>query len=266
MRPATVTPSQPRHGVYASRPGSAYTGHSSANDPEIARLFFELRTFLGLSVPAAAEALATHPGVIAALEAGRIDLLPHWSETARVVSGYIQLAHLEPRPALDRLARRMGIVVTASSPQSFPAPAGRPRVQVTGEPDGPGTAVARILGRLSEAALRAQERARTPTIVAEWAQHVKETAEGVRTTVRGVRAPVRWVVAGALGLVVVASTAPADVLQASVSGLSQPITGLWRSLGGQATEVRVKTREGLKWIEVDDPRQRRTDKLPTPRT
>jgi hypothetical protein len=72
--------------------------------------------------------------------------------------------------------------------------------------------------------------------------------------------------AGALALIVVFSAAPSGVLQASVSGLSQPISGLWRKISGHAGEVRVIMRGGLKWIDAEDPRDRRSDKLPSRRS
>jgi len=266
MRPATATPSPLRHRAQVFEPRSAHAGNPPACDPEIARLFSELRSFLALSVPAAAGRLGTHPGVIAALETGRLDLLPPWSETARVVSAYILLAHLEPRPALDRLARQMGVVRTANAPVPQVAYNARLHAHSQVAREEAATPVARILGRLSQAAIRAQERARSPSLLSEWAHHLRETAHGLAATMRGARAPVRWVVVGALGLIILGSAAPSAVLQASVTGISQPISGLWRSLNGQAAEVRVRLREGLKWIEVDDPRQRRSDKLPSRRT
>jgi hypothetical protein len=206
-----------------------------------------------------AQHLGTHPNVIAALEAGRIDLLPGWSETARVVSGYIALARLDSRPALDRLAMLMGVSIPVRT--GIPAPS-----LVQPPPDAAATPVARILGRLSEAARRARSEANDPGILAEWVSHLKETMLCLVESVRQAHAPVRWVMAGALALIVVFSAAPSGVLQASVSGLSQPISGLWRKISGHAGEVRVIMRGGLKWIDAEDPRDRRSDKLPSRRS
>jgi hypothetical protein len=127
--------------------------------------------------------------------------------------------------------------------------------------------VSRILGRLSDAANRARaEAAAAPGVWAEWVAHVKEMAAGLANLARTQRAPVRWVTVLALGLIVIGSVAPSGVLQASVGGISQPISGLWRKISGQATDVRVFVRNGLKWIEAEDPRARRADKLPSPRS
>ncbi len=228
-------------------------------DPEIARLFSELRQYLGLAIPQVAQMIAAHPGVIAALEAGRIDLLPPWSETARIATAYIALARLDPRPALDRLAVLMGVSIPAAT---YAQPAAHP-VTHSQRPQEAATPVARILGRLSEAASRAREQAPTPGILAEWAAHLKETAAGISASIRAMRAPVRWVAAAALALILLGSAAPSGVLQASVNGLSQPISGLWNKLSSQGSTIRVIVRDGLKWIEAEDPRERRSDKLPS---
>lgn len=245
-----------------SHPNAAPNLHgAAASDPEIARLFSELRHYLGLPIPQVGQMISAHPGVIAALEAGRIDLLPPWSETARIATAYIALANLDPRPALDRLAVLMGISIPAAP---HAQPAARPSTS-SSRPHDAATPVARIVGRLSEAANRAREQAATPDMLAEWSAHLKETAAGVRASILSVRAPVRWVGAAALGLILLGSAAPSGVLQASVNGISEPISGLWHTLSGQGSTMRVIVRDGLKWIEADDPRDRRSDKLPSHR-
>jgi hypothetical protein len=228
-----------------------------AADPEIARLFTELRQYLGMPIPQIAQHLATHPSVIAALEAGRIDLLPGWHDTARIAGAYIAMARMDPRPALNRLAVLMGVAINATPSAHPPAPASAP---AEAEPYNP---VGRILGRLSSAAVRAREEMGQPGLLAEWAAHIRDTARGVGASVHSVRAPVRWVSAAALALIVLGSAAPSGILQASVGGISQPISGLWRKLSGQDHSIRVIVRDGLRWIEAEDPRDRRSDKLPS---
>jgi hypothetical protein len=227
-------------------------------DPEISRLFTELRQYLGLPAQQIARHISTDPHVITALEAGRVDLLPAWSETARVVTAYIGMARLDPRPALHRLSVLMGVTINAG-------PQPQRHVEAS-EPGDAATPVGRILGRLSDAANRAREELSEPCVWAEWAAHLKETVRGVRSSLCAARAPVRWVSAAALGLIVIGSAAPSGVLQASVGGISQPFSGLWRKLSGQEANFRVIIRGGLKWIEADNPRDRRSDKLPSRRS
>jgi transcriptional regulator with XRE-family HTH domain len=266
MRHATGPSAHGHQHAYAARGHTFSARQIPGADPELARLFTELRQFLGLSIAAVAHQLGSHPNTIAALEAGRIDLLPPWSETARVVAGYIGLARLDPRPALDRLAMLMGVIVTAPAAVRPPFQA---RMPAAAEPRpavqhaDPITPVARILGRLSQAAARTRSWDDEPGVLAEWGHTLRETVTGLARTVRGLRAPVRWVMAVAVGLAVIGSATPSGVLQASVHGFSDPFSGLWRSLSGTAGQVRVQIRNGLKWIEADDPRARRSDKLPS---
>jgi hypothetical protein len=225
-------------------------------DAEIARFFIELRRYLRLSTADAARRVATHPDVIAALEAGRISGLPGWNETARVVTAYIGLAGLDPRPALDRL-HVLTRVAAKSAPRVHPSARPGAAEAQAGHP------VNRILGRLSQAAARAGMQAEQPAWFAEWIAHVTGALTRLNMALQSARAPVRWVSAAALGFIVFGSVASSGVLQASVGGIAQPISGLWRKLSGEGQDVRVIVRDGLRWIEADDPRERRSDKLPS---
>jgi hypothetical protein len=225
-------------------------------DAELARFFIDLRRYLRLSTADAARRVATHPDVIAALEAGRISGLLGWNETARVVTAYIGLAGLDPRPALDRL-HALTRAAANSAPRAHPMP--RP-VNAEAESVNPAT---RIIGRLSHAAARAGMPAEQPAWFAEWTAHLTGALKRLNGALQSARAPVRWVSAVALGLIVIGSVASSGVLQASVGGIAQPISGLWRKLSGEGRDVRVIVRDGLKWIEADNPRKRRSDKLPS---
>src|SRR5690606_17786830 len=67
---------------------------------EAAQLFRGLRTILKLTLEEAAGQLSTEAHVIEALETGRIEALPHWPETQRLVSSYTGLAGCDPAPVL----------------------------------------------------------------------------------------------------------------------------------------------------------------------
>lgn len=67
---------------------------------EAAQLFRGLRTVLKLTLDEAASELSTEAHVIEALETGRIDALPHWPETQRLVCAYTGLAGCDPAPVL----------------------------------------------------------------------------------------------------------------------------------------------------------------------
>jgi hypothetical protein len=217
-----------------------------------------LRRYLRLSIAAVAQRVGTRPEIIAALEAGQIEALPVWSETARIVAAYIGLANLDPRPALDRLSVLMQVTANAS-----------PQVAQARPVPGRGAAanpVSRIISRLSQTAVRTDAPSDRPERVGEWLAYIAAAGTRLAAELSSARAPVRWVLASALALIVMVSVAPSGVLQASVGGIAQPISGFWRKLSGEGSAVRVIMNDGLKWIEAEDPRERRSDKLPSRRS
>lgn len=234
----------------------AASSADALTDAEIARLFQELRHYLNLPVADIAAALRTEPHVVLFLEAGRIDLLPPWAETTRVVRGYAALAGIDADAVLQRLAVQPSRMARAQSAtdvvtEAVPAPAAERIVQ-------------RLMSRgaSGEAGLAGLS---LPSFGRSWGQ-VKQSVGGLSARVRSARHPVRWVLGVAVALVIVASTTAPGMLQASVGGLSSPISGLVRALSDQLTLASAPVREGHRWIEVDDPRQRRGDKLPMPRS
>ena len=54
-------------------------------------------------------------------------------------------------------------------------------------------------------------------------------------------------------------------LQAAASIFPQPVAGVLRKAEDYVLRTLAKERNGLVWIEVSDPRSRKTDKLPGPR-
>lgn len=262
MRSAFEPTSRFRSAFEPTHVGLRAAGTSPRFDAETGRLFSDLRRYLNQPVQQIARRIAAHPDVIAALEEGRIDRLPPWAETARVAAAYIQLAGLDPRPALDRLSVLMGTVVDTGP--SLPG-ARQPTSAKTRDHHSDG-AVSRIMTRLSEAARGRGDRDE-PSVLSEFRHQLLFTAAGLASSVHSVKAPFRWVAAAALALILVSSALPSSILQASVGGLSQPISGLWRTLSNGGSEVRVIILEnGLKWFDADDPRDRRTDKLPSDRS
>lgn len=244
-----------------SYPGGGHSGPArkgATADSETARFFLELRRYLRLSTAEVAHRIGTHPDIIAALETGRIDCLPVWSETARVVTSYIGMARLDPRPALERLSVLMRVAVHAGPHRHHPVAASARSAAAS--------PVSLIVSRLVDATARAKSGAGWSERFTDWKQHIGNPAKALAEVRLPARAPVRRVLAAAFALVIVASVAPSGVLQASVGGIAQPISGLWRKLSGEGSAVRVIIRDGLKWIDADDPRERRSDKLPSHRS
>src|SRR3990170_2806236 len=67
--------------------------------------------------------------------------------------------------------------------------------------------------------------------------------------------------AGGAPLLLGTALARPGMLEATVSALPSPLARLVRGIEDYALQHMAPTHDGLKWIEVDDPRTRRTDKL-----
>lgn len=240
-------------------PLGAAPAHAAPADAEVATLFAQLRVYLRLPIGEVAVRLGTDPRVIAALESGRADLLPHWLETHRVVVAYGALAGIDTRAVLDRLALQFDRL---SRP--------RPDYPVARD-QAAGAGVGQIVNRLARQPEHdTSQRALMPGFAELLEQATVRSArlrDALAASIAGLRArkhPVRWVLAAAMAVVVAVSVAPYGMLQASVGGLSSPLTGLLRGISDQLTLASAPLRDGHRWIEVDDPRQRRSDKLQSP--
>ncbi len=198
-------------------------------------LFRDLRQFLRLTPEQLAANLGTHVEVVYALEFGRVDLLPPWPETARVVCAYTGLAGIDPMPVLNCMAR------------NFAPPGGNYRARLAAHRRYAGHAVRTASTWLGGAA---------------WIIYDLTFAQ-VGRLARGISARPWLRLAIALGvsaafMLIFTQTA---LLQASVSSLPQPLARVFRSTQDYMLYRLAPVRDGLRWIEVDDPRSRRGDKL-----
>ncbi|MCB1528573.1 MAG: hypothetical protein KDJ45_12840 [Hyphomicrobiaceae bacterium] len=100
----------------------------------VAQLLAGVRGALGLSVPGLAAQLQTSAGVIQALELGRLESLPPWPETRRLVDAWLALAGLDPRPALagldqayETVGGAMPVSLRATAAIAAPEPSSSPK-------------------------------------------------------------------------------------------------------------------------------------------
>ena len=249
MRPASVTGRSghlpgPNSSTSVPPPRARAAG-AVLPDQEFGKLFRDLRRCLKLSIPELARRLETRIETIEALENGLVRRLPPWRETVRVVSAFTLLAKIDPRPVLKVIAdqmRRSGSV--AQAPQR-PVSKSSPRK----------TTIAARTAVFSMAAVKsamAHIGSRVPLAGIGW--------DSV-TARAGLKARLRTVLAIAAGIILLLSATQTTMLQASVLNGHSPLS---RVIGGIHEYVVVKTspkRDGLTWIEVDDPRARRSDKL-----
>lgn len=226
---------QPGVGLRESRPhghASLRAGISAppatGRDPDLGNIFRNMRAALRLTREAVARRLATTPGTIEDLENGSVALFPHWRETTRIVRGYCELLRLDPEPLLWRIQGQLQQVGGYEEPTTGPRTARPP----------PPPALLRNGRKKSSAGPRRRVR-RARTLFA-------------------VSAPLVVIAAAMYG----AHTAPAPVYR-TIAMLPAPFSGTARSVMDNFLLLSAPRREGLRWIDIGDPRLRKVDKLQT---
>lgn len=255
---AAHVPAAP-HGL-AHKSASAHSNANAYRSPDaaranIARLFHDLRTALRVTPQQLALHLQTNPSTLLALEYGDFEHLPVWSETSRVVVAYTALAGIDGRPVLAALAdtiRRSANVPLLAAPsqpreltplpqqRTAPTAASRPPSAPSQSSHVPpvrkifaaGSALANGARRFPAGAL----------------QQVRER-------------PQRAFYAVSLPLGIVLLLLNTSALEAAFSNVPRPVARVAHDVRSYFQVQFAPVREGLRWIEVDDPRRRRSDKL-----
>jgi hypothetical protein len=202
---------------------------TAGRDEQIGKIFRNMRSALKVPRDALARRLATSTAVIDSFEAGAISALPHWKETERIVRSYCDLLRFDPEPVLWRL--RSQFQVAANYAPTAPQPVTQPRSGVSR----PGLRAEGSTGGAGPA--RRRRRARTLFVLST---------------------PIVF----AAGLVYLGQSASRPVYQA-IALLPVPIAGPVRAGFDYFVGLTTPSRDGLTWIEVSDPRSRKTDKLPS---
>jgi hypothetical protein len=198
---------------------------------EVGRFFVDLRRAFRASQAQIAERLATRVDIIAALEAGDVRALPPWPETARIVRTYTHMAGLDPRPALTSLELLLQAAVHA--PTRPPArPSSRPpRRSSRTDGDDPGLS----------------------TVVSS----LKEMWEG------RMGQATRMLIVVTVPITLILLVTQTAVLEAAVSQLPPSVARMVRGAQNYVIVQFAPVRDGLRWIDVPDPRTRKGDKLQT---
>jgi hypothetical protein len=203
---------------------------------EVAHFFRDLRGALRLTPEQAAHALATRVDIIAAFEQGHVGALPPWPETCRIVRTYAGFARLDPRPILHQLEQ-----LTMMAPRQPMPQAAKPRARPAVPREGGHTAAVGRMGNRAAQATRAfrdalNDRAGRPGMA-------------LFTVTMGIAL-----------ILLVTQTA---VLEAAVGQLPPSMKRFVRGAQDYVIVQFAPVRDGLRWIDVDDPRTRRGDKLQT---
>jgi hypothetical protein len=210
-------------------------------DQQLGQIFRNMRLAMKVSRETIARRLATNAACVDTFESGAVAALPHAKETDRIVRGYCELMRLDPEPILWRIRSQLqALAEQARLPASMPLPA------------------AIVPSTAGRSARRSQPGART-----ERSRSGRPKAHAHRRRTRALfalSAPVALLAA----LVYVAHAAPRPVYRA-VGLLPAPAGRAVRVALDYVVLLTAPRREGLRWIEVSDPRLRKADKLGTTR-
>lgn len=258
----------------------------SAHHPQIAesraligQFFIDLRRALRLTLPQAAEYLQVRPEVIEALETGHVEYLPDWADTSAIVMTYTSMAGINGRPALNAIGQLISYLSSFAPVQSLPAASDYPPAQAQAQAQAysppraraqpfphsqpsprseprsrsgnPATAPRdRQSGR--QGSVQAGNFMRAGSAIANGAKRLpQEALDQFR------RRPQRalYAVSLPLGLMLL-------MLHSSIfETVSKPFGSAVRWASSYFQEHYGPVRDGMRYIEVDDPRSRRGDKL-----
>ena len=208
----------------------------------ITRFFIDLRQALRLTVPQAAQYLQVRLEVVEALETGQVEYLPPWQETAAIVMTYTSMADVNGRPALNAISGLISYLSSSAPPvMQQPVFRERPRAEPTPRaspsPNRAPNLVCRNFMRAGSA-------------IANGARRLPQEAfDQVR------RRPQRALYALSLPLFGL-------LLHSSIfETVAKPFGSAVRWVSTYFQEHYGPMRDGMRYIEVDDPRSRRGDKL-----
>jgi hypothetical protein len=205
-------------------PPRAAASVPAGGDAQLGRIFHSMRVSMKASRETIARRLAIAVATIDTLETGAVAAFPHWRETERIVRTYCELLRLDPEPILWRIRSQLRALAARVRP---PAPASSPH---------PLPLVVRVSGPGRFPDRPAPERRPTRLLLALSAS-VALTAVGACVTF-----------------------VPAATYRV-MSVLPQVVRGPARAGLDQLMLLTATRYDGLRWVDVGDPRVRKADKL-----
>jgi len=205
-------------------PLRAAAGAPAGGDVQLGRIFHSMRVSMKASRETIARRLAIAVATIDTFETGAVAAFPHWRETERIVRTYCELLRLDPEPILWRIRSQLRALAARTRP---PAPAPSPhRLPLVVRASGPGRSADRP----------APERRPNRLLLALSAS----------VALAAVGACVTFVPAAAYRV---------------MSVLPQVLRGPARAGLDQLMLLTATRYDGLRWVDVGDPRVRKADKL-----
>jgi hypothetical protein len=199
--------------------------------------------------------------VITALEMGNVQALPAWPETVRIVTHYAVIARIDATPVLSLIRRGLDQGRVAA-PAALP-PKKRQARSAQNEPSESFVVFKAAFVQPFADAFAGVARLFTSVKAAVIVDADDESAQPRFGWMRLDGRKAAGLVAALF--IIVAYFAQGSSLQASLATLHPPLVKLMRGAQDYLLHRAAPVREGLRWIEVDDPRSRRGDKLATKR-
>ncbi len=259
-----------RRGVGRSVSGQSYVrgqpiraGHSPSGQAEadsravIARFFIDLRQALRLTVPQAAYYLQVPPEVVEALETGRVEYLPPWPETSAIIMTYASMAGINGKPVISAIGTLLTHLSVAAAPAvHFPtAPALAQRQPAP-----------RQLTQRVRDTRAVREPAPVPGGLATSSRNLLSAGSAIANGARRLpqqalnqmrQRPQRAVYAVSLPLGFLLLAMNSSIF----ATVSHPFSMAVQWVSTYFQEHYGPVRDGLRYIEVDNPETRRADKL-----
>jgi transcriptional regulator with XRE-family HTH domain len=226
-------------------------------DDWIAYEFGRMRADLRLTVPALARRIGTDVSVINNFESGAVGLLPPWQETVRIVEGYAMMLGTDPSRILSRLLVHQTVVAPARVDPThrtgaLPIPLAPDAIAYHGPYPSAQSALATRNGTTARSV-----RAHSSDVSDDDDHRTVRRRRRARRVLAVVLLPA--LVAGAGFWIQSSPRLVYKVVQAMPSAVRPPMLASADFFILSAAPVR----DGLKWIEVDNPRLRKGDKLRT---
>jgi hypothetical protein len=200
--------------------------------------------------------------VITALEMGNVQALPSWPDTVRIVTHYAVIARIDATPVLSLIRRDLD-QARGAGPAAVPQKTQQAR-PAQSEPSERSAAFRAAFVQPFADAFSGLARASTSVKAARIVD--AEDDEPTPPRFGWMRLDGRKT-AGLVAtlFIIVAYSAQGSSLQASLATLHPPLVKLMRGAQDYLLHRAAPVHEGLRWIEVDDPRSRRADRLPSKR-
>jgi hypothetical protein len=235
---------------------TALAERTSGLDENLGSLIGDMRLALGMTPGELALRLGTTVDVIMTLEQGRLRALPHWEETQRIVLGLSALHRVDARPILQRIFEQTSQTHIGAPPERGAG------ALMRGMDSRPNRLTERLADRMSgRAPARITPSEPPPPRAPNSARPAKRWAKPRRARRRGralmaVAGPM-VMIAAAVWTVQAQPRALRDAIAGLPATISHPVLG-----GLDALAVRLAPRrDGLRWIDVSDPRSRKADRL-----